>query len=82
MTSKTETHGEEYDYGSIMHYPFNAFALNRAHQTLVPLRQLNGKVPYVKLSDSDVKQANSMYKCKFESRNIDFDASTNPQVQL
>ncbi|CAB4027409.1 zinc metallo ase nas-13-like [Paramuricea clavata] len=63
VTSKTDSHGEDYDYASIMHYPFNAFALDRARQTLIPLQGLNGKIPYVKLSDSDVAQANKMYNC-------------------
>ena len=67
VTEKTDGHGEEYDYGSIMHYPLDAFAVNPAHQTLIPLRSLNGKVPYVKLSDSDVTQANRMYKCMSEN---------------
>ena len=65
VTSKTDSHGEKYDYASIMHYPFNAFALNRARQTLIPLENLDGKMPYIKLSDSDVTQANKMYKCMF-----------------
>ena len=70
VTSKTESHGEEYDYASIMHYPLNAFAINRQRQTLVPLQNLNGKVPYVKISDSDVAQANKMYKCKSSNHQI------------
>ena len=67
VTSKTDSHGEEYDYGSIMHYPLNAFAINRGRQTLIPLKNLNGKIPYVKISDSDITQANKMYKCKSRS---------------
>ena len=63
MTGKTESHGEEYDFESIMHYPFNAFAINRQRKTLIPLQDLKGKQPYVKLSDSHVIQANKMYKC-------------------
>ena len=46
-----------------MHYPLNAFALNPSRQTLEPLQDLKGKVPYVKISDSDVTQANKMYNC-------------------
>ena len=82
MTSKTDSHGEEYDYASIMHYPFNAFALNRARQTLIPLQGLDGKIPYVKLSDSDVAQANKMYNCKFGSQNIVPNTSSNFLVEL
>ena len=69
MTSKTDSHGEDYDFGSIMHYPLNAFAVNPDRQTLVPLQDLKGKVPYVKLSDSDVTQANKMYKCMYNLDN-------------
>lgn len=55
--------GEPYDYGSIMHYPFNAFSKDWNKDTIVPRRPLNGKKPYVELSDSDARQANIMYKC-------------------
>ena len=56
-------YGVPYDYSSIMHYPWTAFSKDGKSQTLVPIRPLNGKTPYVKLSDSDALQANRMYKC-------------------
>ena len=55
--------GEPYDYASIMHYPFNAFSKDWNKDTIVPKRPLNGKTPYVKLTDSDARQANILYKC-------------------
>ncbi|XP_031569132.1 zinc metalloproteinase nas-13-like [Actinia tenebrosa] len=51
-----------YDYGSIMHYPWNSFSSN-GKDTIKPIRDLKGKTPYVALSDDDALQANRMYKC-------------------
>lgn len=66
---KKKVHGTEvvdygvpYDYASIMHYPWTAFSKN-GKMTLEPIRPLNGKTPYVKLSDDDALQARRMYKC-------------------
>ena len=55
--------GEPYDYASIMHYPWNAFAKDYNKDTIIPKRHLNGKKPYVALSRSDARQCNIMYKC-------------------
>ena len=55
-------YGVPYDYASIMHYPWTAFSKN-GKKTLKPIRPLNGKTPYVKLSDDDALQARRMYKC-------------------
>ena len=55
-------YGVPYDYVSIMHYPWTAFSKN-GKKTLEPIRLLNGKTPYVKLSDDDALQARRMYKC-------------------
>ncbi|XP_028391807.1 zinc metalloproteinase nas-14-like [Dendronephthya gigantea] len=55
--------GEPYDYASIMHYPFNAFSKDWNKDTIIPLRPLNGKEPYIELTKSDARQANIMYKC-------------------
>ena len=55
--------GEPYDYASIMHYPWNAFAKDYNKDTIIPKRPLNGKKPYVALSRSDARQCNIMYKC-------------------
>ena len=55
-------YGVPYDYSSIMHYPWTAFSKN-GKDTMVPIRSLNGKTPYVKLSPDDALQARRMYKC-------------------
>jgi len=51
-----------YDYGSIMHFPFNAFSKN-GKPTLARVlpRRANGRTPYRKLSILDAHQANLMY---------------------
>ena len=45
-----------------MHYPFTAFSKN-GKPTIRNIVPMNGKVPYVELSDGDAKQTNVMYKC-------------------
>ena len=45
-----------------MHYPWTAFSKN-GKKTLEPIRPLNGKTPYIGLSDDDALQARRMYKC-------------------
>lgn len=55
-------YGVPYDYSSIMHYPWTAFSKN-GKMTLEPIRPLNGKMPYIKLSDDDALQARRMYNC-------------------
>ena len=59
---KIDSLGLPYDYGSIMHYPFNAFSKN-GQPTLRTLQPLNGKSPYKTLSDLDAQQTNKMYGC-------------------
>ncbi|KAK3744449.1 hypothetical protein QZH41_012870, partial [Actinostola sp. cb2023] len=51
-----------YDYGSIMHFPFNAFSKN-GKPTLARVlpRRAKGRTPYRKLSILDAHQANLMY---------------------
>ena len=55
-------YGVPYDFESIMHYPFTAFSKN-GKPTIRNIVPMNGKVPYVELSDGDAKQTNAMYKC-------------------
>ena len=48
-----------------MHYPFNAFAIDRRQNTILtkdPTLQYTAK-PYKELSESDVRQTNRMYQC-------------------
>lgn len=59
--------GLPYDYGSIMHYPFNAFSKN-GQPTLRALHPLNGKTPYKALSALDAEQTNKMYGCAAKKR--------------
>ena len=59
--------GLPYDYGSIMHYPFNAFSKN-GQPTLIALHPLNGKTPYKALSALDAEQTNKMYGCAAKKR--------------
>ena len=55
-------YGVPYDFESIMHYPFTAFSKNDK-PTISNKVPMNGKVPYVELSDGDAQQTNAMYKC-------------------
>ncbi|XP_078359766.1 zinc metalloproteinase nas-15-like [Oculina patagonica] len=59
-------YGVPYDYSSIMHYPWTAFSKN-GQMTMEPIRHLNGKTPYVRLSDDDALQARRMYQCSSKS---------------
>lgn len=71
-------YGVPYDYASIMHYPWTAFSKN-GKKTLEPIRPLNGKTPYVKLSDDDALQARRMYKCS-AGRNMDVQLDEKQQA--
>lgn len=57
-------YGQEYDYGSVMHYPATAFSKN-GEMTIVPLQEgaeeLMGQ--RLQMSESDIIKLNSMYKC-------------------
>ena len=50
-------YGVPYDFESIMHYPFTAFSKN-GKPTISNKVPMNGKVPYVELSDGDAQQTN------------------------
>lgn len=51
-----------YDFASIMHYPFTAFSKN-GKPTIRNIVDMQGKTPYIVLSDGDARQTNAMYKC-------------------
>ncbi|KAL7057714.1 hypothetical protein AAHC03_016359 [Spirometra sp. Aus1] len=57
--------GEPYDYESIMHYPTGAFAKAGENETMRPT-QCCPRPPIgqrIKLSRSDIRQANMLYRC-------------------
>ncbi|XP_058942463.2 zinc metalloproteinase nas-8-like [Pocillopora verrucosa] len=76
-------YGVPYDFESIMHYPFTAFSKN-GKPTIRNVVPMNGKVPYVELSDGDAQQTNAMYKCNvvMRKRAIDDFSSFRPAPRL
>ncbi|KAK8771464.1 hypothetical protein V5799_025284 [Amblyomma americanum] len=67
--TEADTLGEPYDYESVMHYPFDAFAVKEAEPTLLPKsvnvkRETLGKA-YAEgfLTDTDITQINVLYTC-------------------
>ena len=65
VKEQVNSYGESYDFNSIMHYPFNAFAIDKRQNTIFPRDRsiLNSARPYKALSDVDVRQTQKMYKC-------------------
>ena len=60
--------GEEYDYGSIMHYARNTFARATYVDTILPRKKPEMVVrpeigQRVRLSPGDIAQANKLYRC-------------------
>lgn len=54
-----------YDYGSIMHYPRNAFAVNPAVDTITPIPDATVQIGQrTALSAGDISAVNSMYRQK------------------
>lgn len=55
--------GIQYDYESVMHYQFNAFALNKDEPTIVP-KPRHAKIGQNKnLSSLDILRIQKAYKC-------------------
>jgi len=52
-----------YDFNSILHYGFNAFARTRELITILPKHEVNKLGRNVNLSELDVAKINSMYSC-------------------
>lgn len=65
VKEQVKNYGEAYDFNSIMHYPFNAFAIDKRQNTIIPRdsRILGLAKPYRGLSESDVRQTKAMYQC-------------------
>lgn len=59
-----DNYGEDYDYGSVMHYTAYAFSKN-GEMTIVPLvegaQEIMGQ--RLQLSTADINKLNTMYKC-------------------
>jgi len=62
IVKNTNSMGVPYDYESIMHYPWNAFSSN-GKDTMTPIKDTKGKVPYIELSKADILQTSRMYNC-------------------
>ena len=58
-----DTLGEQYDYGSVMHYSKYAFSKN-GNPTIIPTRQTNAELGQREgLSEHDVHRINILYRC-------------------
>ncbi|KAL7741427.1 hypothetical protein ACLKA6_000755 [Drosophila palustris] len=59
-----DNYGEDYDYGSVMHYTAYAFSKN-GEMTIVPLEEGAEEVmgQRLRMSDADINKLNTMYKC-------------------
>merc|ERR1712002_1013208 len=62
IVQNTDPLGIQYDYESIMHYPWTAFSSN-GKPTMRPIRDTKGKVPYIEISKDDIRLVSRMYKC-------------------
>ena len=66
--SEVNSLGQEYDYGSIMHYARNTFARATYVDTILPRKKPEMIIrpeigQRVKLSPGDIAQANALYSC-------------------
>ncbi|GAU87251.1 hypothetical protein RvY_00132 [Ramazzottius varieornatus] len=52
-----------YDYGSVMHYGPNFFAVNYTNPTIVPKKPTKVLGQRVRLSDADAEKINKLYNC-------------------
>ncbi|WAQ95864.1 TLL1-like protein [Mya arenaria] len=67
--------GEDYDYGSIMHYARNTFARATYVDTILPRKKPEMEVrpeigQRVRLSPGDIAQANKLYRCPLCGRTL------------
>ena len=69
--------GEDYDYGSIMHYARNTFARATYVDTILPRKKPDMEVrpeigQRVRLSSGDIAQANKLYGCPRKFSHLSF----------
>merc|ERR1712002_129136 len=62
IVTNTDPLGIQYDYESIMHYPWTAFSIN-GKPTMAPKRPTKGKIPYIEISKDDIELVSRMYNC-------------------
>ncbi|XP_014767790.1 MAM and LDL-receptor class A domain-containing protein 1 isoform X1 [Octopus bimaculoides] len=61
---EVDTLGAPYDYGSIMHYALNAFAVDRSKWTMIPKLPTSTEIGQRKhLSKIDIYKLNKLYNC-------------------
>lgn len=58
----TDSFGEAYDYGSVMHYPKSAFAKNPTKETITPLITGQEIGQRRNLSAVDIRKVNKAYE--------------------
>ena len=68
----SSTLGKPYDYGSVMHYPTNAFSAN-GKETITPIQPLEGKIVGQRneASDRDILDIQLLYQCMSGPRTLD-----------
>ena len=68
----------EYDYDSVLHYSAHAFAVNKRHATIVPLKSLgDAKLGQrERLSKKDIERLNKMY-CEETASDYYYDENSN-----
>lgn len=52
-----------YDYGSVMHYGPNFFAVNYSNPTIIPKKMTKVLGQRTRLSDADALKINNLYSC-------------------
>ena len=61
---EVDTLDTPYDYGSIMHYALNAFAIDRSKWTMIPKIATTAEIGQRKhLSKIDIFKLNKLYNC-------------------
>ena len=62
--STVDTQTTSYDYGSVMHYEWNAFAINRTAPTIIPTLNASATIGQrIRLSPIDILEIQRYYNC-------------------